>query len=176
MVYDGILISPIKGGNSGDFTNHVEGGVFEGPDNNVDYSSLTETNREYFRYFENTSNNDLARFGITLYGDATIVSGSHTKGADKNCTIELKCPGKNQFVDLAKPFSVGAGSSSEGDGCLSGTLDAAIDGSGAANEVNFGIYNVQGQSSGAESIVLRVTSHKDWTGYISQINIRWSVP
>jgi len=176
MVYDGILISPIKGGNSGDFTNHVEGGVFEGPDNNVDYSSLTETNREYFRYFENTSNNDLARFGITLYGDATIVSGSHTKGADKNCTIELKCPGKNQFVDLAKPFSVGAGSSNEGDGCLSGTLDAAIDGSGAANEVNFGIYNVQGQSSGAESIVLRVTSHKDWTGYISQINIRWSVP
>ena len=88
----------------------------------------------------------------------------------------MKCPGKNQFVDLAVPFSVGAGSSVEGDGCLSGTLDATIDSGGAANEVNFGIYNVQGQTSGAESIVLRITTDKDWTGYISQIDIRWSVP
>jgi len=176
MVYDGILISPFKGGNSGDFRNHTDGGVFEGPDNNVNYSTLTETVREYFRYFENSSNNDLARFGITIYGDATIVARSTSKGANKNCTIEMKCPGKNQFVDLAVPFSVGAGSSVEGDGCLSGTLDATIDSGGAANEVNFGIYNVQGQTSGAESIVLRITTDKDWTGYISQIDIRWSVP
>jgi len=177
MVYDGILISPLKGGNSGDFRNHTDGGVFEGPDNNVNYSSLTESTREYFRYFENSSNNDLARFGITIYGDATIVDRSTGKGANKNCTIELKCPGKNEFVDLAVAFTSGAGSVSgqEGDGCLSGTLDATIDSGGAANEVNFGTFSINGQTSGAESIVVRITASEDWTGYVSQIDIRWSV-
>ena len=178
MVYDGILISPIKGGNSGDFRNHTDGGVFEGPDGNVNYSSLTETSREYFRYFENSSNNDLARFGITIRGDANIVSRATSKGANKNCTIEMKCPGKNEFVDLAVSFTAGAGSVSgqEGDGCLSGTLDATIDSGGAANEVNFGTFSINGQTSGAQSIVVRITADKDWTGYISQIDIRWSVP
>ena len=178
MVYDGILISPFKGGNSGDFRNHTDAGVFEGPDNNVNYSTLTESSREYFRYFENSSNNDLARFGVTIYGDATIVSRATSKGANKNCTIELKCPGKNEFVDLAVSFTAGAGSVSgqEGDGCLSGTLDATIDSGGAANEVNFGTFSVNGQTSGAQSIVLRVTADEDWTGYISQIDVRWSVP
>ena len=174
-------MSPFNGGNAGNFRNKHEASnasSFEGPDGNVDYSTLGESTREYFRYFENTSNDDLARFGITIRGDATIVNRSTSKGANKNCTVELKVPGKNEFVDLAVAFSVGAGDTpgQEGDGCLSGTLDANIDSGGAANEINFGTNSVLGQSSGPDAIVVRITANKDWTGYISQIDIRWSVP
>ena len=181
MVYGGLLMSPFNGGNAGNFRNKHEASnpsSFEGPNNNVDYSSLGVDLREYFRYFENTSNNDLARFGITIRGDATIVSRGTSKGNNKNCTIELKVPGKNEFVDLASAFTIGAGDTpgQEGDGCLSGTLDANIDSGGAANEINFGTNTVLGQSSGPDAIVVRITAHKDWTGYISQIDFRWSVP
>lgn len=180
MVYGGLLISPLAGGESGKFRNKHEGsnaGIFEGPDGNVDYSSLGQNTREYFRYFENTSSNDLARFGITLTGDAEIVSRGTSKGANKNCTIELKVPGKNEFVDLAVAFSVGAGDTAgqEGDGCLSGTLVSTVTESGVLNEVNFGTNSVLGTNSGPDAIVLRITAHKDWTGYINQADIRWSV-
>ena len=79
---------------------------------------------------------------------------------------------------MAVAFTVGAGGTpgQEGDGCLSGTLDATIDSSGAANEVNFGTFSVLGQTSGAESVVVRITTSESWTGYIDRINIRWSVP
>ena len=181
MVYGGLLLSPLKGGNAGNFRNKHEGSnasSFEGPNNNVDYSSLGQSIREYFRYFENSSNNDLGRFGITIRGDATIVARSTAKGTNKNCTIELKVPGKNEFVDLAVDFSIGAGDTpgQEGDGCLSGTLDANIDSGGAQNEINFGTNTVLGQTSGPDAIVVRITAHKNWTGYISQIDFRWSVP
>ena len=180
MVYGGLLISPIAGGESGKFRNKHEGsnaGIFEGPNGNVDYSSLGENTREYFRYFENTSSNDLARFGITLRGDAEIVSRATSKGANKNCTIELKVPGKNEFVDLAVAFSVGAGNTpgQEGDGCLSGTLISTVTTNGVLNEVNFGTNSVLGTGSGPDAIVMRITAHKDWTGYISQTDIRWSI-
>jgi hypothetical protein len=180
MVYGGLLISPLAGGEAGKFRNKHEGsnaGIFEGPDENVDYSSLGEDTREYFRYFENTSSNDLARFAITLRGDAEIVSRATSKGANKNCTIELKVPGKNEFVDLAVAFSVGAGDTpgQEGDGCLSGTLISTITTGGVLNEVNFGTNSVLGTGSGPDAIVMRITAHKNWTGYISQADIRWSV-
>ena len=180
MVYGGLLISPIAGGAAGKFRNKHEGsnaGIFEGPNDNVDYSSLGEDTREYFRYFENTSSNDLARFAITLRGDAEIVSRATSKGANKNCTIELKVPGKNEFVDLAVAFSVGAGDTpgQEGDGCLSGTLISTITTGGVLNEVNFGTNSVLGTGSGPDAIVMRITAHKNWTGYISQADIRWSI-
>ena len=90
----------------------------------------------------------------------------------------FKVPGKNEFVDLAVDFSIGAGDTpgQEGDGCLSGTLDANIDSGGAQNEINFGTNTVLGQTSGPDAIVVRITAHKNWTGYISQIDFRWSVP
>ena len=125
----------------------------------------------------NTSSNDLARFAITLRGDAEIVSRATSKGANKNCTIELKVPGKNEFVDLAVAFSVGAGDTpgQEGDGCLSGTLTSTVTSGGVLNEVNFGTNSVLGTGSGPDAIIMRITAHKDWTGYISQVDIRWSV-
>ena len=82
-------------------------------------------------------------------------------------------PGKTGFLDLGKP-SEGAGNVSDGDGCLSGDLDATIDGSGAGNTCTFNGQTTDGTASSAEYFIVKVSAHKDWTGYINRISVAWS--
>jgi hypothetical protein len=173
MLYDGYLISPLDGGKSGDFRNVAEGGVLDSPSGNVNYSSLGVANREYYRGFLNNTSNDLARITIVLYGDATIVGKSTSLDANKNVYVELNIPGKTGFLDLGTA-SLGAGNTSEGDGCLFGDPDATIDVGGATNVCTFNGATVDGTASGAEYFVIKLSAHKDWTGYISQVSVTWS--
>ena len=146
---------------------------------NVNYSSgvLTNTIRDYFRHYRNNTTNDLSSIGITIYGDATLVGRTGANqaalGANKNVFVEVNIPGKTGFLDLAKP-SAGAGNWTEGDGCLSGDIDATIDGGGATNTCTFNGKTVDGTVSGAEYLVIRVSASKDWTGYIDRISVDWS--
>ena len=177
MVYDGYLISPLDGGNRGDFRNHTEGGSLEGPSSNVNYSSLGVSAREYYRGFLNNTTNDRPSVTIVVYGDATIVgragANSGSLGASKNIHVEACASGKSGFLDLGRP-SAGSGNVSDGDGCLSGDLDATVDGLGASNVCTFNGVTVDGTVSGAEYFVVKVTAHKNWTGYISRIDVAWS--
>ena len=173
MLYDGYLISPLDGGKSGDFRNVAEGGVLDSPSGNVNYSSLGVANREYYRGFLNNTSNDLARITIVLYGDATIVGKSTSLSANKNVYVELNIPGKTGFLDLGTA-SLGAGNTSDGDGCLFGDPDATIDAGGATNVCTFNGATVDGTASGAEYFVIKLSAHKDWTGYISQVSVTWS--
>jgi hypothetical protein len=177
MQFDTRLISPLDGGNSGDFRNYSEGGVFDGPTTNVNYSSLGVATREYYRGFLNNTSNDLARITLTLSGDATIVgktgANQGTLGANKNIFIEAKVPGKTAFLDLGKP-SAGAGNINAGDGCLFGDLNASVGNSGTSNVITFNGQTVDGTVSGAEYAVIKISAHKDWTGFLDQITIAWS--
>ena len=180
LIYDTYLIPPKDGGSSGDFRNHDEGGGIESPAGNVNYSSgvLTNSNRDYFRSFRNNTSNDRASITITIYGDATIVgrSGANqgTLGANKNVFVEVSIPAKTGLLDLGKP-SAGAGNYLEGDGCLSGDLDATIDGAGATNTCTFNGRTVDGTvSTSGEYIVIRISASKTWTGYIDRIAVSWS--
>ena len=186
MVYDGILISPYNGGNAGDFRNHNQSGVFEGPDNNVNYSSLSEGTREYYRYFVNPTTSDLSIISITLTGDALLKSSFASLGAprygalgaNKNFYMQIKVPGQSEFMDCARDYAGGAGQTAgrEGDGCLNGGIDGTIDSSSATNQINLDVASVKGTASvgGPDPIVLRFLADEDWTGYISQIQITWS--
>lgn len=180
IVYDTLLISPLSAGDAGSFRNKHElsnSGVFEGPDNNVDYSSLFWSERDYFRGFLNNTTNDRPSITVTLYGDAIIVGKSGANyaalGANKNINVEIKIPDKTGFLDLGKP-SAGSGNISDGDGCLSGDLSGTILTSGTSNICTFNGQTVDGTVSGAEYIVLVISAHKDWTGYLSRIDIAWS--
>ena len=179
MVFDGLLISPKKGGNSGDFRNHTEGGVFEGPNGNVNYSSLTHSTREYYRGFLNNTTNDRPSVQITLYGDATLVGktgdNAAALGSNKNIFVEAKIPGgsKTGWLDLGKP-SAGAGNTSDGDGCLSGDLNASISASGTTNTCTFNGITVNGTISGAEYFVIKISAHENWTGYLTRVDVSWS--
>ena len=70
--------------------------------------------------------------------------------------------------------SPGSGNTSDGDGCLSGDLDATADGSGAVNTCTFNGLTVDGTVSGQEYFVLKITAHKNWSGYISRVDVGWS--
>ena len=176
MIYDDYLISPLDGGNRGDFRNHDDGGSIEGPAGNVNYSSLSVTQREYYRGFLNNTTNDRPSVTITIYGDANLVgitgANQGTLGTNKNVFVEVKIPGKTGFMDLAKP-SAGSGNYFDGDGCLSGDLDATIDGSGAGNTCTFNGKTADGTVSGEEYIVVKISAHEQWTGYISQVAVTW---
>ena len=179
MIFDGLLISPKKGGNSGDFRNHTEGGVFEGPNANVNYSSLTHSTREYYRGFLNNTTNDRPSVQITLYGDATLVGitgdNAAALGSNKNIFVEVKIPGgsKTGWLDLGKP-SEGAGNTSNGDGCLSGDLNASIGTGGTTNTCTFNGSSVNGTVSGAEYFAIKISAHESWTGYLTRIAVSWS--
>jgi hypothetical protein len=182
LLHDGLLISPIKAGNSGNFKNHDEGGVFEGPSGNADYSNLSESTREYFCYISNPTTNNLAQIGITFFGDAKLVghTGPYagTLGANKNFKAYLKVPGKlNYFVDLGNDFNQNAGNNTdETDGALNGsyTNSGIITSSGIEFETIFSQV-VEGTGTGPDYIVIRIVADKEWTGYLSRIGIRWSV-
>jgi hypothetical protein len=177
ILYDGYLISPLDGGNSGDFRRHSEGGSVEGPSSNVNYSSLGPGIREYYRGFLNNTSNDRPNVTIRIYGDATIVGkagpNSGSLGTNKNIYVEAKVPGKSGFLDLGRP-SAGSGNVSDGDGALSGDLDSAADGSGALNTCTFNGLTVDGTVSGAEYFVIKISAHKNWSGYVSRIDVGWS--
>ena len=177
MLYDGYLISPLDGGAVGDFRNRADGGVLDGPSGNVNYSTLGVATREYYRGFLNNTTDDRPSVTVTIRGDATIVGktgpNAAALGTNKNIFVEAKVPGKTGFLDLGKP-SDGPGNSSDGDGGLSGDLDPTIDSGGAVNTLTFNGLTVDGTTSGAQYFVLKISAHKDWTGYLSRVTVTWS--
>ena len=116
---------------------------------------------------------------ITLYGDATLVGitgdNAAALGSNKNIFVEVRIPGgsKTGWLDLGKP-SEGAGNTSDGDGCLSGDLNASIGTGGTTNTCTFNGSSVNGTVSGAEYFAIKLSAHENWTGYLTQIAVSWS--
>ena len=174
LTYNGYLIPPDQGGSSGDFRNLDEGGSLQSPNGNVNYTTLNVSVRDFYRKFENNTTNDVGSVTVTLYGDATIVGrqgiNAGTLGANKNVFVDVSVPGDTGFLDMGRP-TAGSGNYSDGDGCLVGTLDATVDGSGASNTASFNGKALSGTISGAEQLVIRISAHEDWTGYLTRITI-----
>ena len=176
LTYNGYLIPPDEGGSSGDFRNLDEGGSLQSPVGNVNYSSVTVSVRDYYRIFENNTTNDVGSITVTLYGDATIVgrlgTNAGTLGANKNVYVDVKIPGDCGFLDLGRP-TAGSGNVSDGDGCLVGSLDGTVVSDGTSNTASFNGVALAGTISGAEQMVIRVSTHKNWTGYLTRITIAY---
>ena len=68
-------------------------------------------------------------------------------------------------MDLAVAFATGQ--TSDGDGCLEGSLDSSLS---ATNTASFGTQSVGSN----EYIVVKVEADASWTGYISSMSISWS--
>lgn len=177
LVYDTYLVAPKNGGSNGDFRNHKEGGSIESPSGNVNYSSLTNSTRDYYRSYLNNTTNDRPNVRVTLYGDATIVGkngpNAGSLGANKNIYVHVSVPGKTGLLDLARP-SAGSGNFNEDTGCLSGDFSGTVTGAGVTNICTFNGVTVDGTTSGAERLVVRIVASKDWTGYLDRISINWS--
>jgi hypothetical protein len=181
LIYDGYLMAPKYGGANGNFKNHDEGGSIESPLGNVDYSNLVNSNRTYLRYFRNNTANDRPSILITLYGDAYLAAKTGNNyqplGQNKNINVHICVPGRTGFVDLARPFE-GTGNYFDDNGSLVGDLVPTITTSGVTHRCSFSgqfaLAANQSKGVGADRIVVRITAHKDWTGYLSRIKIEWA--
>lgn len=183
LVYNGKLGSPSDSRlpGAGDFRSYFDVGSSDliSPLSNVNYSSLpalSSSHRYYYRTFENNTVNNVFNVDVVLYGDANLVGRagalSGSLGANDNIYVEGKIPGKTGWLDLGRA-TAGSGNISDGDGGLNGDVDQVVDGSGATNNLTFNGQTVNGTGTGAEKIVLKITAHKDWTGYLSQIDISY---
>jgi hypothetical protein len=183
LVYDGRLYSPKAKGNSGNFSNAEEGGLYQGPDDNVDYSTLSNGRRAYYRAFRNDTSSDLPEMFIEMTGDAEIIprSGafaSGSLGSNNFIHVDVKIPGQTEWLDLAK-----AGDTSndeDGDGCLKGTLDQTVDSGGNRNNCSFQGATANGTEgntppvSRQDYVIIRIVADENWTGNINSLSIDWS--
>lgn len=179
LVYDTYLMAPKNGGASGDFRNYKDGGSIESPQGNVDYSSLTNSTRTFYRSFLNNTSGDANRVRIILYGDATWKAkngpNAGTLGANKNIWVHVGIPGKCGLLDTARPTE-GDSNFNEDDGALVGTFNTSVTLSGVNNLITFNGAAARGTASvtgSPERIVVRITASKDWTGYLDRIAIVW---
>lgn len=172
---NGYLLSPKSSAlpAGGNFT---KTNTFTTPLNNVSYVGASGE-RHYFRAFKNNTTSDQAVVTVTIKGDATLVpktgAGSAALGANKNCYVFAKIPGKTGWLDLAKPSD---GTLTDGGGGLSGDRDATIDSSGNSNDLTFGVQFVGGDpaSDGSgEHFILAIHADASWTGYVKEVSITW---
>ncbi len=187
VTVNGYAISPLKIGNAGDTRNVANGGTLQAPVNNPNYSSLTKATRTFYRYFRNQTGVSSATPTLQLYGDATIVAKSGafytgTPGANKFINVEIKIPSDPSFTglddtstawgDAVKPYSAGVQPSTDGVGVYGGGgsgLDQTVD----ANGNSFQLQLQQRQIRNNQYVIVKITAHKDWTGYLSRINISY---
>ena len=186
---NGYLLSPLNIGDDGDTRNATDGGTLEAPAGNPNYSSLTENVRSYYRLFRYTGVSTVASFTVTLYGDATLRSISPSNdpyyaalGSNKNCNVELKVAYDPNFAgaddqstgwtDLGKIFSSGLQPNNNGAGIRSGASsgeDVTIDTNGLALSLTLGTRRIKQN----QYYVIKITAHKDWTGYISRVQVAY---
>ena len=94
-------------------------------------------------------------------------------GGNNNIHVDVKIPSKTGYMDLGKP-SPGAGSTSDGTGCLSGDLTDEVDDSGASNLCTFNGETLDGTASTPQYVILRIVSDKQFTGKLSRIQVGYS--
>ena len=166
---------------SGDFQGVVDGGTLQAPSGNPDYSTLTNSTREYYRYFQSNQVGDVSLATVTLYGDANLVAKGGafnlgTPGADKNIHLEVKIPGDTGWLDMARPASVSEDVTQDVGGFNGGggDVDQTVDSDGTSYGINFRTATLNGTSGGtADYLVVRITAHEDWTGYLTRINFTY---
>jgi hypothetical protein len=184
---NGYALSPFNIGNAGDTRNAADGGSLQSPPNNPNYSSLSSSVRTYYRYFKNTSGLSKATFTATLYGDAFLVAKSGafntgSLGANDNINVELKIPYDPSYTgdddtstawgDCIKPYSAGVQPITDGVGIYNGggsDLTQTVAGGGRA----IAIQLLEKQVRNNQYFVLKISAHKDWTGYLSRISITY---
>jgi hypothetical protein len=164
---NGYLISPKQIGNAGDTRNTT----FQAPVGNPNYSSLTNATRTYYRYFKNNSGGSSTSIDITLHGSGSLVKKSlNLADSTGYFYIEAKIPGTTAWLDVGKslgsanPLVDGSGA---GTGFAAGNPPKVIATGGTTIGCNF---NGLGLASN-NNLVLKISTHKDWVGYINRITI-----
>jgi hypothetical protein len=185
LIFNGKLYSPKTQGNSGDFRNVQDGGSYQGPYGNVNYSTLAKSTRTYYRAFRNDTSSDVAQVMLQFTGSAEIIPrtggfASGSIGANNMIHVDVKIPGKTAWLDLAKAGS-GAGTYNiDGNGCLKGTPGQTINSNGAQTLCSFqgetsdGTGGASIPAAASDFVLIRINADEDWTGNLNTLRVQWS--
>jgi len=181
LTVNGFMFSPSKIGSAGSLSGFVK------PTGNPDYSTLSISTREFYRLFENNSGLSSVTPTITLYGDAYLVAKSGafytgTLGANKNINVEMKVSYDPNYTglddtstawgDCVKPYSAGTQPDVDGVGVYGGGGSGLTQTVGSAG-TSFQLQLQQKQIRAGQFLVIKISAHKDWTGYLTRIDISY---
>ena len=166
MIYNGELVVP-----SGNYQNSP--GALLAPAGNPNYTSVSNSTREYIRWIKNDSGSSKFGFDITLYGTATIVDNTTSLASTNRIQVYAKLPqtsvpSSTGFMDLATSFATGQ--TGDNDGCLVGTLNSSVSSSGTTNTATFGTEAILNNNY----ILIKIVADKSWSGDLSRMDITWS--
>ena len=171
---NGHLISPFQIGNKGDTRSVKDGGSLQAPDSNPNYSTLTNATRTYYRYFRNNTGNDRSSITITLHGSGSMVEKSTALGNNGNFHLEVKVPESTAWLDAGKSY-ISNNKDVDGSGALvGGSSPTPISTGGTSFSVTFNGGSQLGTGGGSKAVVLKLSAHKDWIGYLERITVAYS--
>ena len=179
----GFLVSPLMGGYDGNFLNDDDGGSIQGPASNVNYSTgvLSSSTRSFFRYYRNNTVNDRSSVTVTMYGSGSLVQKDTSLGSNGNFHLEIKVPGTQAgiataWLDVGKAYTSN-NSGSDGAGALVGgssPTPITTGGTSVTATLNGGSVLGSNASGGSQVLILKVSAHKDWIGYLSRLKVAYS--
>ncbi len=171
---NGHLISPFQIGNKGDTRSANDGGSLQAPDSNPNYSTLTNSTRTYYRYFKNNTGNDRSSITITLHGSGSMVEKSTSLGNNGNFHLEAKVPESTAWLDAGKSY-ISNNKDTDGSGALvGGSSPTPISTGGTSFSITFNGGSQLGTGGGSKAVVLKISAHKDWIGYLERITVAYS--
>lgn len=176
LVFNGYLISPIRGGDSGDFRNTEQGGTLQSPSGNVNYSTgvLSSSTRTFYRYYENNTSNDRSSITITMYGSGSLVNKSTALGNNGNYYLEAKIPGNTAWLDVGKAYTSNNKDTDGAGALVGGSSPTPITTGGTSISCTFNGGTQRGTISGPDRVILKISAHKDWIGYLSRLKVAYS--
>jgi hypothetical protein len=176
MTFNSFLISPLKGGDDGDFRNVADGGSLQSPASNVNYSTgvLNSATRTFYRYYENNTSNDRSSITITIYGSCTLVNKSTSIGSNDKIHLEAKIPGNTAWLDVGKAYTSNNKDVNGSGALVGGSSPTSIVSGGSSITCTFNGGSLPGTVSGEEKVILKISAHKDWSGYINRLTVAYS--
>ena len=188
--YNGNLIVPSKAGVNGDFTTIVDGGIYQGPAGNPDYSDVANHPDEfvYYRSFHNVNASDYQDIDINITGtgilaavDPTSNNSTHFPNAN-NTSFRM-------FVKLVEP-SENSNTTTGWKDCGNEWTGSVADNTGCstlpANQLAVNISTtttvpirlpsgrfLYGSLSGQSTnyLIIKIVAHKNWTGRITSLGV-----
>ena len=90
--------------------------------------------------------------------------------------MEVKVPGNTAWLDGGKAYTAN-NKDSDGSGALVGgssPTSISTGGTSVSNTFNGGSLNGTVSTAGGEVVMIKITAHKDWTGYLSRLKVAYS--
>jgi len=95
-------------------------------------------------------------------------------GSNGNFYLEAKIPGNTAWLDAGKAYTSN-NKDIDGSGALvGGSSPSPIGTGGTSFSCTFNGGSLRGTTSGPDRVVLKISAHKDWLGYLTRMKVAYS--